>query len=119
MVASSALALAAYAGSPRIDRHDVKFVQKGSFAEITYTLEDAPAIVTMEIQTNTLANGAGEWVPLDGMHVQTVEGDVNGSTNEVTGVSSVLVDAPVKSVAVSDAPADFSTFACGTVFMFR
>ena len=77
LVASSALALAAYAGSPRIDRHDVKFVQKGSFAEITYTLEDAPAIVTMEIQTNTLANGAGEWVPLDGMHVQTVEGDVN------------------------------------------
>ena len=46
-------------------------------------------------------------------------GYVNGSTNEVTGVSSVLVDAPVKSVAVSDAPADFSTFACGTVFMFR
>ena len=44
---------------------------------ITYTLANAPAIVTMEIQTNMLANGEGEWVDIGGENVQNVFGDVN------------------------------------------
>ena len=46
-------------------------------AVITYTLPSAPAIVTMEIQTNTLANGEGDWVDIGGENVQRVSGDVN------------------------------------------
>ena len=46
-------------------------------AVITYTLEQLPAIVTLAIETNTLANGAGDWVDIGGENVQTVSGDVN------------------------------------------
>ena len=46
-------------------------------AVITYTLANTPAIVTMEIQTNTLANGEGEWIDIGGENVHTVSGDVN------------------------------------------
>lgn len=46
-------------------------------AVITYTLEQLPAIVTLAIETNTLANGEGDWVDIGGENVQTVSGDVN------------------------------------------
>ena len=57
---------------------------------ISYTLSSTPVIVTMEIQTNTLANGEGEWVDIGGENVQHVSGDVNrivrtaGTTNTIT-----------------------------------
>ena len=44
---------------------------------ISYTLSSTPVIVTMEMQTNTLANGEGEWIDIGGENVQTVSGDVN------------------------------------------
>ena len=46
-------------------------------ALVAYTLPSAPVIVTLEIQTNTLANGEGEWMDIGGENVQTVSGDVN------------------------------------------
>ena len=45
-----------------------------SGAKITYTLTDAPAIVTMAVQTNTFDNGAGEWVDIGGENVQALKG---------------------------------------------
>ena len=48
-----------------------------SWATITYTLKGAPAIVTLDIETNTLDNAAGEWVSIGGENVQTLVGDVN------------------------------------------
>ena len=60
-----------------IDGTSVTFSQNGPRAVITYRLTSAPAIVTMEIQTNTLANGSGSWVDIGGENVQTVKGDVN------------------------------------------
>ena len=56
---------------------EVVFADDGRGAAISYVLDVAPAIVTFEIQTNTLANGQGEWIGIGGENVQSVEGDVN------------------------------------------
>ena len=78
------LACAVFAGSAGVaragvvmDAANVAFNQVRGGAEITYTLGDEPAIVTLEIQTNTLANGEGDWVDVGGENVQHVSGDVN------------------------------------------
>ena len=65
-----------------VDPATVSFSQVKGGAEISYTLGGDPAIVTMEIQTNTLANGAGDWVDIGGENVQHVSGDVNRIVRE-------------------------------------
>ena len=65
-----------------VDPVTVSFTQVKGGAEISYTLGGDPAIVTMEIQTNTLANGAGDWVDIGGENVQHVSGDVNRIVRE-------------------------------------
>ncbi len=56
---------------------DVGFEQPGGAgsAWIKYTLDEAPVIVTIDVQTNTLDNGAGNWVSLGGNVVKTISGD--------------------------------------------
>lgn len=78
------LACAVFAGSAGVvhagvvmDKSTVSFNQVRGGAEIRYTLGGDPAIVTLEIQTNTLANGEGDWVDVGGENVQHVSGDVN------------------------------------------
>ena len=65
------------ADPPSIDQGSVTLTKTGSYATVTYRLTGAPAIVTLDVQTNTLDNGAGEWVSIGGENVQTLEGDVN------------------------------------------
>ena len=73
-----------------IDPATVSFTQVKSGAEISYTLDGDPAIVTMEIQTNTLANGAGEWIDIGGENVQHVSGDVNRLIRETGTMRKIL-----------------------------
>ena len=49
----------------------------GKTARITYDLTGDPGIVTMEIQTNTVADLSGTWVPIDGQLLRGVSGDVS------------------------------------------
>lgn len=42
---------------------------------ISYSI-DAPAIVTLSIETNTLANGAGEWIDIGAANLGSLSGDV-------------------------------------------
>ena len=74
---------------PQIDPSTVHFAAEGPKAVITYTLSGAPAIVTMEVQTNTLDNGAGEWVDIGGWNVQHVKGDVNRLVRDVGTVRTI------------------------------
>ena len=54
---------------------NVTMAQNGSReVVITYTLTAAPAVVTLDIETNT---ASGAWVSIGGEHVQRVAGDVN------------------------------------------
>jgi len=61
----------------------VDFRQAGSGAKITYTLTDSPAIVTVDIVTNTQANGSGAWVSIGAENFRSLSGDVNKVVREV------------------------------------
>ncbi len=65
------------ADAPSIDQESVTLMKSGSYAKVTYRLTGAPAIVTLDVQTNTLDNGAGEWVSIGGENVQTLDGEIN------------------------------------------
>ena len=43
---------------------------------ITYTLADAPAVVTLDVQTNCTENGATKWASIGGEAVANAQGDV-------------------------------------------
>lgn len=81
-VAAMAAGLSLKLSAATIVPNSVKFAPRHAVADITYTL-GTPAIVTMAIETNTLAHGAGEWLPVNGVHVQHVTGDVNRLVREV------------------------------------
>ena len=81
LLAAAAFAWTLHAGVV-MDRSTVDFRPVKGGAEIAYTLGDDPAIVTLEIQTNTLANGAGEWLDIGGWNVQSVFGDANRIVRE-------------------------------------
>lgn len=66
-----------------------------SWATITYTLKGAPAIVTLDIETNTLDNAAGEWVSIGGENVQTLVGDVNKIVTKLDEPSTIRWKATV------------------------
>ena len=46
-------------------------------AVISYTLENAPAVVTVDVQTNALADGSGEWTSIGGISMGELQGDAN------------------------------------------
>ena len=65
------------AALPVIDQSSVDFRQVNAKATISYELKNAPAIVTVDIETNTLADASGEWVSIGGENMQTLSGDVH------------------------------------------
>ena len=79
---SMAFAATAFALGPRIDPSSVKMSQPIGSTTVTieYTLQEAPGIVTLDVQTNATANAAADdsgWVSIGGENVQLVDGDVN------------------------------------------
>lgn len=56
---------------------DVQMEQDASSHRVTisYTI-DSPAIVTLSIETNTLPNGAGEWIDIGAENLASLSGDV-------------------------------------------
>ncbi len=88
--ALAALAASSLRGGVVVDQSTVSFYQVRGGAEIRYTLGGDPAIVTLEIQTNTLANGTGEWVDIGGENVQHVSGDVNRIVRDAGSQRSII-----------------------------
>ena len=77
-----AVAATAFALGPRIDPTSVKLEQKigSEVATIEYVLQDSPGIVTVDIETNAVANAAADdpgWVSIGGENVQCIDGEVN------------------------------------------
>ena len=70
LVATTALA------GPVIEQETIECTQSPHVVKISYVLANAPAVVTMEVWTNTLPQGAGEWLKVDGRNVQSLSGDV-------------------------------------------
>lgn len=52
---------------------------------ISYDLKDAPAVVTVDFETNTLADATGDWVSIGGENVSYLTGDANRRVEAGTG----------------------------------
>ncbi len=50
--------------------------------QISYTLAQAPAVITLDIQTNAVANAADGWVTIGGENIQNLNGRVNERIDE-------------------------------------
>ena len=81
-LAAAALAAMAACAAARADAvpevSGVALAQGASsrLATITYTLSGAPAVVTVDVQTNAVVGGAETWASIGGEHVQQMAGDV-------------------------------------------
>lgn len=64
---------------PEIAANSVSVSQKeySPLVEIAYTLTGEPAIVTISIETNTLADATGEWVSIGGKGTGVLGGEAN------------------------------------------
>ena len=77
--------------SPTIQENSVSVSQPSSGGRVTisYRLVGAPAIVTIDIQTNTLADASGQWVSVGGEHLRHMVGAVNRVNKTLDGISEV------------------------------
>ena len=73
------LSCPAVLAAPTVDPATVSVVQDGLGDKVTvsYVLADAEAIVTIDMQTNALANGSGAWASVGDANLTTFVGDVN------------------------------------------
>ena len=78
-------AAAAFAAAPRVDKADVSMVQDVSTRRVTvtYTLKEAPGIVTVDFQTNATGTAEGPWVSIGVCNFANVAGDVNRPVREL------------------------------------
>ena len=74
-------AAALVAETPRVDTAAISLsgAGDGKMVKIEYTLTGEPAVVTIDLQTNTLAGAAGEWVSIGGEGM----GELGGGANKV------------------------------------
>ncbi len=69
-------AFAALASDPSVSGVSVSQDAGSRRVEVAYTISDAPAVVTVEVYTNTVADASGEWVNVGVSNVTHVTGDV-------------------------------------------
>ena len=72
----SCLAVGAYAVTPSVT--DVTFKQDAHHVvRVTYKLTGADAIVTADVQTNSVSDGSGAWASVGGAAQRSLGGDIN------------------------------------------
>ena len=79
---SAAVSLSAF-GAPFVDPQSVVLSQSGGKTSITYTLTGDPAIITLDIQTNTTGTADGPWVSIGESNIRYLSGAVNRLVREV------------------------------------
>lgn len=93
--AAAMLCFAAVA-APHVDQDEIRMEQgRSRQVTISYTLRGDPGIVTVDIQTNTLADASGEWVSIGVANMFGFEGAVNRFVGDVD-VRSVMTWNPVE-----------------------
>ena len=75
----SAFCIGSAFAAPNVDQNAVTLVQdsQSRLVTVSYTLTGEPAVVTVDFQTNTLANAAGNWISIGDVNFTNVVGDVN------------------------------------------
>ncbi len=83
-----AAASAALAATPEVT--SVTMAQSAQTREvtITYTMDNAPAVVTLDIQTNATVNGETVWTSIGGEHIWNATGDVWKKVDAASGTIS-------------------------------
>ena len=72
----SCLVVGAYAATPSVT--DVTFKQDAHhIVRVTYKLTGADAIVTADVQTNSVSDGSGAWASVGGAAQRSLGGDIN------------------------------------------
>ena len=64
------------ADTPEVESVVMSQAQFGRTVTVTYKLKNAPAVVTFDVETNTLADASGEWVSIGGEAVCNAKGAV-------------------------------------------
>ena len=94
--AVAVMLVVAAVAAPHVDRDEVVMEQnRARQVTITYTLRGDPGIVTVDIQTNTLADASGEWVSIGAANLSGFEGAVNRFVDAVDA-QSVITWNPVE-----------------------
>ena len=90
------MAVAGAVAAPHVDQDDVVMEQnRVRLVTITYTLRGDPGIVTVDIQTNTMADASGDWVSIGTANQYGLEGAVNKFVDAV-GTQSAMSWNPVE-----------------------
>lgn len=73
------LAFALFAETPHVDSDMVSVArgENGTTVKISYTLTGEPAVVTIDVQTNTLSDASGNWVSIGGEGMGFLGGEAN------------------------------------------
>ena len=74
--AASLATFAAADDTPVVSNVTMSQQQPGRLVTITYQLANAPAVVTLDVQTNCTENGAVKWASIGGEAVCNAQGDV-------------------------------------------
>lgn len=80
----SCLALA-NADVPQVSNVSFTQLSRSREVQVTYSL-DMPAVVTLDVQTNSAADLSGAWVSIGDIHLRTANGDVNRIVTNSIGV---------------------------------
>ena len=64
------------AASPTVTTVNMSQPARAGLVTITYTLSDAPAVVTLDVQTNYTENAVEKWASIGGEHIWNAQGDV-------------------------------------------
>ena len=87
--------------APLVDKVNVSRVGDFRKVAITYDLNGEDAIVTMDIQTNTLADASGAWVPVGGKAQRRLVGAVNRKVGIGTSLRAIWRPDPSFCEAIS------------------
>lgn len=77
LAAVSFVACSGFAVDPGIAPGSVSLEAGERYWTVTYTLTGMPAVVTVDLQTNTLADASGEWVSIGGENMGFIGGEAN------------------------------------------
>ena len=75
-VAAIASSMLMAADTPEVENVVMSQAQFGRMVTVTYKLKNAPAVVTFDVETNTLADASGKWVSIGGEAVCNAKGAV-------------------------------------------
>ena len=80
--------------SPQVTSVNMVQGPNSRLVTITYTLSEAPAVVTLDIETNYVENTVEKWASIGGEHIWNADGDV---WRKVTTTSGTITWRPDKS----------------------